>query len=140
MTKQRVLFLCNANSARSLMAEALLRHLAGEHFDAFSAGVEPDAPQRAALDALAEAGVDTTGLASEPLEAYAGQRFDTVIVLCEKARQSCRQWPGDTGELLYWDILDPRLNDRDDAYRATLREIRTRLQPWISVRLKRTGR
>lgn len=136
MPKQRILFLCNANSARSLMGEALLRHLAGDRFDAFSAGVEPDSPQRAALDALVHVGIDTSGLASEPLEAYADQRFDAVIILCEKAQQRCRQWQGKTDELIFWDILDPRLNNRDNAYQQTLQEIRTRLQFWLDIKAR----
>ncbi|GHB14061.1 arsenate reductase ArsC [Modicisalibacter luteus] len=134
MAKQRILFLCNANSARSLMGEALLRHLAGDRYDAFSAGVEPDAPKQAALDALAQVGIDTTGLASEPLEAYADQYFDAVIILCEKAQQRCREWQGKTEELLFWDIRDPRVINRDNAYQQTLQEIRTRLQLWLDVR------
>ncbi|RXE47946.1 arsenate reductase ArsC [Chromohalobacter israelensis] len=133
MSKKRVLFLCNANSARSLMAEALLRHMAGQRFEAYSAGVEPDEPQQAALQALAELGIDTAGLASKSLEAYAGEHFDSVIILCEKAQQHCRDWEGNTDELLFWDILDPRLNPRDGAYTQTLEEIRGRLRLWLSV-------
>jgi len=138
MATQRVLFLCNANSARSLMAEALLRHMAGQDFEAYSAGVEPDQPQRATLEALDRLGVNSEGLASEPLETYAGQYFDSVIILCEKTQQQCREWPGDAGELLFWDILDPRLNPRKDAYAQALQEIRTRLQLWLNVKRRET--
>jgi protein-tyrosine-phosphatase len=136
MIKSRILFLCNANSARSLMGEALLRHLAGDRYNTFSAGVEPDAPNHAALDTLAHIGINTSGLASEPLEAYADQHFDAVIILCEKAQQRCREWQGQTEELLFWDILDPRLNDSDNAYCQALQEIRTRLQLWPDIKAR----
>lgn len=136
MPKQRVLFLCNANSARSLMGEALLRHMAGDRYDAFSAGVAPDHPHRLALGALDRIGIDAQGLASESLDTYTDQRFDTVIVLCEKAQQRCREWQGRANELLFWDILDPRLNNRGNAYQQTLQEIRTRLQFWLDIKAR----
>ncbi|OHZ00524.1 arsenate reductase ArsC [Salinicola sp. MIT1003] len=134
MEKQRVLFLCNANSARSLMGEALLRHMAGDRFEAFSAGVEPSEPHRAALKALESINVSIRGLASKPLETYADQTFDTVIILCEKARQHCRDWEGRTRELIYWDIQDPRLHDDPRNYQHTLQEIQTRLKLWLGVK------
>ncbi len=70
MDKQRVLFLCNANSARSLMGEALLRHLAGDRFEAFSAGSAPDTPHAMTLAALEKQGIATAGLASKSLDDY----------------------------------------------------------------------
>lgn len=133
MTRRRILFLCNANSARSLMGEALLRHLAGDRFEAFSAGSEPDRPHDMALAALHKQGIDTQGLASKSLEAFAGERFDTVIVLCDKARQACRDWTGEVDERLDWDIRDPRLIEREQAYEQALQEIRHRLQLWLDA-------
>ncbi|GEK72211.1 MULTISPECIES: arsenate reductase ArsC [Halomonas] len=133
MTRRRILFLCNANSARSLMGEALLRHLAGDRFEAFSAGSEPDRPHEMALAALHKQGIDTQGLASKSLEAFAGERFDTVIVLCDKARQACRDWTGEVDERLDWDIRDPRLIEREQAYEQALQEIRHRLQLWLDA-------
>lgn len=134
MAKRRVLFLCNANSARSLMGEALLRHLAGERFAAFSAGTEPDRPQALALAALSKQGVSTEGLASQSLDDFAGEHFDTVIVLCDKAQQACRDWQGSSDEHLYWDIRDPRLIGRENAYEQALQEIRRRLLLWLDAR------
>ncbi|MBY5928320.1 arsenate reductase ArsC [Halomonas denitrificans] len=132
--KQRVLFLCHQNSARSLMGEALLRHLAGEHFEAFSAGTEPDEPHRKAMEALREQGIATEGLASQSLSSFAGQHFDTVIVLCDKAQESCRDWQGSRDEHLYWDIRDPRAIERDNAYAQALQEIRVRLMLWLQLK------
>ncbi|NIC07609.1 arsenate reductase ArsC [Billgrantia bachuensis] len=136
MVKQRVLFLCNANSARSLMGEALLRHMANDRFDAFSAGTEPDRPQELALAALKKQGIATEGLSSKPLESFEGQQFDTVIVLCDKAQQACRNWRGSSDEHLYWDIRDPRLIDRADAYEQALGEIRRRLSLWLAIKAR----
>jgi ArsR family transcriptional regulator, arsenate/arsenite/antimonite-responsive transcriptional repressor / arsenate reductase (thioredoxin) len=133
MPERRVLFLCNANSARSLMGEALLRHLAGDRFQAFSAGTEPDEPHALALAALEKQGIDTRGLASKPLDDFAGEHFDAVIVLCDKAQQACRDWPGESDQYLFWDIRDPRLIGRSDAYEQALAEIRRRLTLWLAI-------
>ncbi|MBW6390177.1 arsenate reductase ArsC [Billgrantia antri] len=134
MKQRRVLFLCNANSARSLMGEALLRHLAGDRFEAFSAGSESDHPHELTLAALSKQGIDTQGLASKPLDDFAGEHFDTVIVLCDKAQQACRDWTGGSDEYLYWDIRDPRLIERWDAYEQALVEIRHGLMLWLEIK------
>lgn len=134
MDKQRVLFLCNANSARSLMGEALLRHLAGDTFEACSAGSEPDAPQEMALSALKKQGIFTEGLASKSLDDFGGEHFHAVIVLCDKAQQACRDWQGTSDEHLYWDIRDPRLIGQVDAYEQALQEIRRRLSLWLQIK------
>lgn len=134
MQKQRVLFLCNANSARSLMGEALLRHLAGERFEAFSAGSEPDRPHEQTLAALQKQEVATEQLASKSLDEFEGEHFDAVIVLCDKAQQACRDWQGSSTEYLYWNIRDPHLIERADAYEQALQEIRQRLQLWLQLK------
>lgn len=136
MDKQRVLFLCNANSARSLMGEALLRHLAGDRFEAFSAGSAPDTPHAMTLAALEKQGIATAGLASKSLDDYAGEHFAAVIVLCDKAQQACRDWQGHSDEHLYWDIRDPRLIGRADAYEQALNEIRHRLSLWLQIKAR----
>lgn len=138
--KLQVLFLCNANSARSLMGEALLNHMAGDLCEAFSAGVEPDAPHEHTLAALREFGIPTEGLASEPIERYADRHFDAVMILCEKAQQRCRDWQGRTDELIYWDIPDPRLHEGPTAYTRALRDIRGRLELWVAVKRRQQRR
>lgn len=133
MPKRRVLFLCNANSARSLMGEALLRHLADDHFETFSAGSEPDEPHVLTLEALRKQGLPTEGLRSKSLDEFESEAFDFVIVLCDKAQQACREWQGKAGEVLFWDIRDPRLIGKPDAYEQALLEIRRRLQLWLPL-------
>ncbi|MGS2743989.1 arsenate reductase ArsC [Halomonas sp. LS-001] len=133
MAKRRVLFLCNANSARSLMGEVLLSSMAGDHFEAFSAGSEPDEPHAFTIQALEKQRLPVANLESKSLARFDGQSFDYVIILCDKARQVCRDWEGDVGEVLYWDIRDPRLIGKPDAYEQALQEIRRRLQLWIPL-------
>lgn len=133
MPKRRVLFLCNANSARSLMGEALLRHMADERFEAFSAGSEPDEPHALTLEALTKQGLPKQGLHSKSLDEFENMSFDYVIVLCDKAQQACRDWQGQAGEVLFWDIRDPRLIGKPDAYEQALLEIRRRLQLWLPL-------
>ena len=133
MAKRRVLFLCNANSARSLMGEALLRHLADDRFEAFSAGSEPDEPHAMTLEALRKHGLPTEGLRSKSLDEFESETFDFVVVLCDKAQQACRDWQGEAGEVLSWDIRDPRLIGKSDAYEQALLEIRRRLQLWLPL-------
>lgn len=132
MSKRRVLFLCNANSARSLMGEALLCHMADDHFEAFSAGSEPDA---LTLEALRKQGLPTEVLRSKSLDEFESETFDFVIVLCDKAQQACRDWQGQAGEVLFWDIRDPRLINKPDAYQQALQEIRRRLQLWLPLHM-----
>lgn len=133
MSKRRVLFLCNANSARSLMGEVLLRSMAGDRFEAFSAGSEPDEPHAYTLEALEKQGLPVSGLTSKSLDLFEGEHFDSVIVLCDKARQTCREFKGNADETLHWDIRDPRLIGKPDAYEQALSEIRRRLQLWIPL-------
>lgn len=133
MTKRRVLFLCNANSARSLMGEALLRHLVDDRFEAFSAGSEPNEPHELTLEVLRKHGLPTEGLRSKSLDEFESETFDFVIILCDKAQQACRDWQGKAGEVLFWDIRDPRLIGKSDAYEQALLEIRRRLQLWLPL-------
>jgi len=114
----RVLFLCTHNSARSQIAEALLRHLGGSDFAAYSAGTEVTRVHPLALTVLAERGVATSGLASEDLRDFIGQRFDVVITVCDRARDACPIFPGET-ERLHWSFPDPSAVEGTDEERLT---------------------
>lgn len=118
----RVLYLCTHNSARSQIAEALLRHLGGGDFAAYSAGSEATHIYPLALAVLAEGGIETHGLYSKHLRDFAGQRFDAVITLCDRACDACPVFPGDT-ERLHWSFPDPSAvegmdTERLNAFRA----------------------
>lgn len=92
--KKRVLFLCVANSSRSQMAEALLRHTDSEHFEVYSAGSAPTEVDTRARNALEQLGVPTDGLYSKSIEQVAGEPFDYVITLCDKSALECQALPG----------------------------------------------
>jgi arsenate reductase (thioredoxin) len=102
----RVLFVCTGNSARSVMAEALLRRHGGDAFEVYSAGTEPRGVNPLTLSVLADAGIDATGARSKSVDEFRGQRFDYVITVCDQARQSCPVFPG-VHESLHWGYEDP---------------------------------
>lgn len=133
--KTRVLFLCSANSARSQMAEAMLRHLAGDRFEACSAGTQPTEVDPRTLDALQAFGVDTSGLGAKSVESLGNQRFDYVISLCDKAHRECRHLPG-SGVVMAWDFPDPRVSPDPKAFAHALQEISERLRLFILVNSK----
>jgi len=123
----RVLFICTGNSARSQMAEALLGVIGGSAFDVNSAGTEPKGVNPYTLRVLAEVGIDWSKAQSKSVTGFLGQRFDYVITVCDRARQSCPVFPG-VHESLHWDLADPaEVNGTDDenlaAFRATRNEI-----------------
>ena len=102
----RVLFVCTGNSARSIMAEATLRHHGGDRFEVHSAGTEPRGVNPLTLQVLAEAGIDATGARSKSVTEFLGQSFDYVVTVCDQARQVCPVFPGG-GESLHWGYDDP---------------------------------
>jgi arsenate reductase (thioredoxin) len=92
--KQRVLFICTHNSARSQMAEGLLRHFGGERFEVFSAGTEATQVRPLAIRAMAELGIDISRQESKTLDSYLGKPFDEVITVCDRAAEACPVFPG----------------------------------------------
>jgi arsenate reductase len=102
----RVLFVCTGNSARSVMAEALLRHHGGDRFEVHSAGTEPKGVNPLTRRILAEAGIDASFARSKSMTEFLGQRFDYVVTVCDQARQSCPVFPG-VHESLHWGYEDP---------------------------------
>jgi len=123
----RVLVVCWGNSARSLLAEALLRHLGGDRIDAHSAGIEPQGVHPMTLRVLEEAGLPPDGLASKPVGVYLGQRFDYVITVCDDSRAACPVFPG-VQESLHWGYPDPAKAEGTEAERlAAFRAVFTGL-------------
>src|SRR5437588_10443507 len=101
MNKGRVLFLCTHNSARSQMAEGLLRAMAGARFDVASAGTEATRVRPLAAKAMAEIGIDISGHSSKTLDAFVLQPWDFVITVCDSANESCPVFPG-AAKRLHW--------------------------------------
>jgi len=132
-----VLFLCTHNSARSQIAEALLRHRAGHRYRACSAGVEPGDVHPMTIQVLQEAGIDTSGLAAKGLEAVLGKTpVQTAIVVCAQAAESCPRLHPFAREVLQWPFDDPaRVQGSDElrlaAFRRTRDEIDARLRDWL---------
>jgi arsenate reductase len=102
----RVLFVCTGNSARSVMAEALLRRYGDDAFDVHSAGTEPRGIDPLTLRVLADAGIEAPWARSKSVEEYLGQSFDYVVTVCDQARQSCPVFPG-VHDTLHWGYEDP---------------------------------
>ena len=101
-----MLFLCTHNSAKSQMAEGLLRHLAGNYFEVMSAGTEATHVRPLAVRAMDELGIDISGQKSKTLERYLGETFDYVITVCDTANEACPVFPG-AKRRLHWSFEDP---------------------------------
>lgn len=104
--KKRVLILCTGNSARSQMAEGLLRYLAGPAVEVHSAGTKPAGLHPLAVEALREIGLDISGQRSKSVDEFSGQRFDTVITVCDTAAEACPVFPG-APQRIHWSLPDP---------------------------------
>src|SRR5829696_3099611 len=100
MEKEKVLFLCTHNFARSQMREGMLRHLAGDRFEAMSAGTEATHVRPLAVRVMDEVGIDVSGQGSKTLERYLGQPLDYVITVCDEANEACPFFPGEAAAAL----------------------------------------
>jgi arsenate reductase len=133
----RVLFVCTHNSARSQMAEVLLRRRGGDAFKVHSAGTEVSRVHPLTLRVLAEAGFDTSGLRSKSVTEFLGQRFDYVITVCDRARESCPVFPGGS-ETLHWGYEDPSAaegteEERAAAFRHVLAQLSERIGLFVPI-------
>ncbi len=115
----RVLFVCTGNSARSIMAEALLRHHGRDAFEVHSAGTEPKGINPLTLRVLAEAGMDASFAHSKSVDEFLGQSFDYVVTVCDQARQTCPVFPG-VHESLHWGYEDPAAAEGTDDERVAV--------------------
>jgi len=105
--KRSVLFVCTGNSARSQMAEAVLRNQASEYFEVYSAGTLPEPIDQRAIEALERFGIPSEGLQSKGLNQFSGRTFEFVISLCDKAQFDCQQFT-QSKEHLAWNFEDPK--------------------------------
>lgn len=132
----RVLFLCTANSARSQMAEGLLRALGGDRFEVASAGVEPGALHPLAVRAMAEIGVDISSHEAKSVDRFVGIEFDYVITVCDAAAERCPVFPGAV-KRLHWSVEDPANTrgteeERLAAFRAARDKLRAHIEAFIA--------
>ena len=133
----RVLFLCTHNSARSQMAEGLLRTMGQEKFEVFSAGTEATHIRPLAIQAMDEIGIDIRGQYSKVLTGYLNAPFDYVITVCDQANESCPVFPGATNRL-HWSFPDPsRATGSPEEQLAVFRQVReaiaARLWEWLAT-------
>jgi arsenate reductase len=116
--KQRVLVLCTGNSARSQMAEGILRQDWPGRFDVFSAGTRPTRVRPEAMQVMDEIGIDISSHRSKGLQEFLGQPFDFVITVCDNAKESCPVFPG-VIQKFHWSITDPAAVDGSEEERLT---------------------
>lgn len=138
-----VLFICNGNSARSQMAEALLGHFGGRDFRPLSAGTRPKAVYPLTVRVLAEVGIDWSGARAKHISEVLGQPLDYVITLSNSAREECPELPGRHSSL-HWHLEDPAAVDGNEeerlaAFRATRAELSVRLRPFIEIARRAAG-
>ena len=138
--KRRVVFLCTHNSARSQMAEGLLRELAGDRFDAYSAGTEATRVRPLAIRAMAELGIDISNQESKTLDRYVGEPFDAVVTVCDQAAEACPVFAC-AKERLHWSFPDPsKVTGSDEEQLAVYRDVRDAIRARIEGELLLGGK
>jgi arsenate reductase len=138
MAKAKVLFLCTGNSARSQMAEALLRVQAGDRFETYSAGLEPTEVNPLAIDAMDEIGIDISGQRAKSLTEYLGRRhFGYLITVCDYAAANCPMFPG-VAARLHWSLVDPAAaegteEERLEVFRCVRDELKRLIEEFAAT-------
>ena len=133
--KRRVLFLCTHNSARSQMAEGLLRELGGDRFEVYSAGTEATGVRPLAIEAMGELGIDISSQESKTLERYLREPFDAVITVCDDANEACPVFFG-ARKRLHWSFPDPsRATGTEEEQLAVYRSVRDAIRARIEREL-----
>jgi len=139
--KTRVLFICHANAGRSQLAEGLLRHLYGDHYQVESAGLDPRPVNPLTLQVLQEIGVDTSSQEAKSLQKFVGQHFDWVVSLCGKEDEKCPLFLN-TALYIHQEFPDPQAISRDEDLTLEdklegFRWIRDQIRDWIEVQFKK---
>ncbi|MDQ6933408.1 MAG: arsenate reductase ArsC [Candidatus Eremiobacteraeota bacterium] len=131
MKKKRVLILCTGNSARSQMAEGLLRHDAGESFDVESAGTKPSQVRPEAITVMKEIGVDISSHRSKSVDEFSGQNFDYVLTVCDNAKESCPLFAGKT-VTIHHNFEDPAAVQGSEEERIVVfRRVRDEIRDYL---------
>jgi arsenate reductase len=132
--RKRVLILCTGNSARSQMAEGILRHDGADRFDAFSAGTKPGHVRPEAIQAMSEIGIDISGQRSKSLNEYLDQQFDYIITVCDNAAENCPVFPG-MAKRIHRSFEDPPAPGvgTDQQRLWIFRRVRDEIREWIEA-------
>jgi len=138
--KKRVLILCTGNSARSQMAEGILRHDGGEAFEAESAGVKPGSVRPEAIQVMREIGIDISGHRSKSVDEFIGQEFDYVITVCDNANETCPVFPGKTQRIhqSFEDPPPPRVKSEEETL-SIFRRVRDEIREWMRGFIAESG-
>ncbi|MDQ3687723.1 MAG: arsenate reductase ArsC [Acidobacteriota bacterium] len=138
---KRVLILCTGNSARSQMAEGILRHDGGGKFEVESAGVAPSRVRPEAIQAMQEIGIDISGHRSKSVDEFAGQDFDFIITVCDNAAENCPVFPG-KAERIHQSFEDPPAPGvgSDESRLDIFRRVRDEIRSWMSEFIREHGR
>ena len=134
------MILCTGNSARSQMAEGILREDGGEMFEVFSAGTRASFVRQEAIQAMAEIGIDISGHRSKNVDEFAGQEFDFVITVCDHANEICPVFPGKTRRI-HHSFEDPPAPGSADAETtlAVFRRVRDEIREWMKSFVQQAG-
>ena len=124
-TKKRVLFLCTGNSARSQMAEGILRHIAGDKFAVCSAGTSPKGVHPMTVEVMRDIDIDISGQRSKSVEEFENEKFDYVITVCDRAKQACPVFPGSIP--MHWGFDDPAEEANPTEQRAIFMKVRNEI-------------
>jgi arsenate reductase len=136
MEKKRILFICVHNSARSQMAEGLINALYTDRYEAVSGGTEATRVHPAAIQAMAEIGIDISGHRSKSIDEFEGQRFDYVVMVCDDKQADCPFFPGGK-EYIHHAFDDPAACRGTDAeVLACFRRCRDEIRTWIEQTFK----
>ena len=127
--KRRVLILCTGNSARSQMAEGLLRSMAGDRLEVFSAGTRPVGLHPNAVAAMGEVGIDISGHRSKSVDEFRGQAFDSVLTVCDSAKEACPVFPGQARQF-HQSFEDPAAAPANGQF-DVFRKVRDELRGWL---------
>jgi arsenate reductase len=131
--KKRVLILCTGNSARSQMAEGLLRRDAGDRYEVASAGTRPSRVRPEAVAVMAEIGIDISGHRSKSADEFIGREFDAILTVCDNARETCPVFPGG-GKRLHRSFEDPAaVEGGEEERRAAFRRVRDQIREYFRV-------
>ena len=135
--KQKIIFICNGNACRSQIAEGIMRNLAGDKFDVYSAGSHPTKVHPMSIKVMQEVGIDIYSQTSEPISLYLNEIMDIVVTVCNDASKACPIFPGNV-ERIHWSIEDPFKGwdlDSDDLlnFRKTREDLTKRIKNLLKI-------
>lgn len=135
--KQKIIFICTGNACRSQIAEGIMRNLAGDKFDVYSAGSHPTKVHPMSIKVMKEVGIDIYSQTSDPISLYLNEIMDIVVTVCDDASKACPIFPGNV-ERIQWSVEDPFKGwdlDSDDLlnFRKTREDLTKRIKNLLKI-------